>query len=244
MDERMLNEKVMFKLISYVAEHTNKTTSEMNRKLQIDSVQGIERLIGKFGTFYEEYKCFQDKVLNKGAGAGGDQTNKNGKKWENDTCNKNRLISQGYTYKLGTLKKENDNHEISYFAQGDLKRYFKDKCNITIYRNPDEAYLINKRDGSSVLKILEKKFQNVEGSVEDKLLTGAQIKREYELFLQKQGVEVSYAYCLSPFLEKKIKSNKLKYNIWNQIFRENDITILFGENDDYYTKLDSWISSF
>ena len=39
-------------------------------------------------------------------------------------------------------------------------------------------HLIKKRDGTSVIKILEKKFQNVEGSVEDKLLTGALIKRE------------------------------------------------------------------
>ena len=63
MDERMLYEKVMHKLISYVAEHTNKTTSEINRKLQIDSVQGFQKLIGKFETFYQEYEYFQDKVL-------------------------------------------------------------------------------------------------------------------------------------------------------------------------------------
>jgi hypothetical protein len=63
--------------------------------------------------------------INQGTGAGGVQTNKNGKKWENDTCNKNRLLSQGYLYELGILQKKYETHEILYFAQGDLKRYFK-----------------------------------------------------------------------------------------------------------------------
>ena len=78
--------------------------------------------------------------INQGTGAGGHQTNKNGKKWENDTCNKNRLLSQGYLYELGIIQKKYETHEILYFAQGDLKRYFKKYHDVTIYRNPDEAF--------------------------------------------------------------------------------------------------------
>ena len=75
-------------------------------------------------------------------------------------------------------------------------------------------------------------------------MTGALIKRGYQLLLQNLDTKVYYAYCLSPFLEQKIKSDKLKYKIWNQIFLENYITVLLGENLDYYTKLEQWIHDF
>ena len=62
------------------------------------------------------------------------------------------------------------------------------KGNIDTYLEADD-YLI---------KILEKKEQNVEGSVIDKLLSGPSFKREYELVLGS-GFEVHYAFCVSSF---------------------------------------------
>lgn len=59
----------------------------------------------------------------------------------------------------------------------------KNKYNIELFRYPDEAYLIEYNTGKKVIKILEKKEQKVEGSVETKLWSGSSLKREYELLL-------------------------------------------------------------
>jgi hypothetical protein len=42
----------------------------------------------------------------------------------------------------------------------------------------------------------------------------------------------------------KLNSNKDKYTILNTILYENSITVLFGDDNDYFSKLDSWISNF
>ncbi len=69
-----------------------------------------------------------------------------------------------------------DNINIIYFKKNSFKLYFEKEFNIITYRQPDEAYLIKSKinnDNNYILKILEKKNQNVDGSVEDKLKTGA-----------------------------------------------------------------------
>ena len=48
----------------------------------------------------------------------------------------------------------------------------KYKYNISMFRCPDEAYIIEYKNGKIQVKILEKKEQNVEGSVETKLWAG------------------------------------------------------------------------
>ena len=52
----------------------------------------------------------------------------------------------------------------------------------------------------SLIKILEKKEQNVEGSVETKLWSGPSLKREYELVLGND-FKVHYGFCVSEFLK-------------------------------------------
>jgi len=55
--------------------------------------------------------------------------------------------------------------------------YMKNKYNIELFRCPDEAYIIEYTSGRKVIKILEKKEQNVEGSVETKLWSGPSLKK-------------------------------------------------------------------
>jgi hypothetical protein len=161
------------------------------------------------------------------------------------TSNLNNLINDGFTRSCeGHLFKINENYTLTYFTQGELKRYFQKKYDVSIFRKPDEAYLLELNDGRKILKILEKKYQGVEGSVEDKLLTGNQIKREYTIKLQSLNIEVSYAYCVNQFLEKKLKSNKDKYIIWNKMFLQDDIAIFYGGNDNYFLRLNEWINSY
>ena len=188
-------------------------------------------------------------IVNKGTGAGGANTNYHGKKFEEITNNETRLIKNEYkkttfTKKVNDyyLSKTFDDKTIVFVSQNGLKTYMKNKFNILLFRCPDEAYIIEYNTGKKVIKILEKKNQNVEGSVETKLWAGPSLKREYELILSEDWT-VHYGFCVSKFLKKKINSNEVKYTILNTILNENNIDVLFGDDENYFETLDDWINS-
>ena len=190
-----------------------------------------------------------NKIVNKGTGAGGFKTTINGNHFEENTNNLKRLSEQGYKKhflnKKGTnfyLEKKTSNKQIIFLLQNNFKIFMKKEYKINVFRSPDEAYLI-KYKNKNILKILEKKEQSVEGSVETKLWAGPSLKREYELVLGP-CFQVYYGFCVNNFLELKFKSSKKKYNILGTILDENNIPVLFGENDDYFEKLDSWLNNF
>jgi len=185
-------------------------------------------------------------IFNRGTGAGGTNTNLYGKKFEELTNNEPRLLQHNYIKvpmgkKNYYLMKQTDICSKIFVTQGNLKIFMKLKFNIFMFRNPDEAYITIPTDGSSIhVKILEKKEQSVEGSVETKLLSGPSFKREYKLVLGDKFI-VSYAFCVNSFLQKKIESNDAKYMILNQIMRESEIPVLFGNEWNYFAKLDEWL---
>lgn len=185
--------------------------------------------------------------LNKGSGAGGANTNFYGKKFEEKTNNQLRLLDDKYTKYILTkkayyLSKLFEDKIIIFVLQNGLKLYMKNKYNIDLFRYPDEAYIIEYNDGKKIIKILEKKEQNVEGSVETKLWSGPSLKGEYELVLGNE-FEVHYAFCVSNFLKKKIISTEKKYTILKTILNEHNIDILFGDDDNYFETLDIWINN-
>ena len=181
------------------------------------------------------------KVVNKGTGAGGANTNKTGKPFEENTDNLKRMLECGFVNKNYWLTKQFEDKTIDIVNQHNLSRYAKHKYGISdVYRCPDEAYIIEYTNGKKVIKILEKKMQNVEGSVETKLYAGSSLKREYELMFGPQ-FEIEYGFCVSEFLQKKITSDTKKYKNLNTILEENNIPILFGNADNYFETLDAWI---
>ena len=101
---------------------------------------------------------------NKGFGAGGVNTNLFGKAFENTTCMRENLINNDFKLvkinnsKFGyyLFKKIND-IKYSYVSQNGLKLYCKEKFNISLCRNPDEAYIVQMGDKNTI-KILEKKI--------------------------------------------------------------------------------------
>jgi hypothetical protein len=135
-----------------------------------------------------------------------------------------------------------EEYNIVFVEQGDFKKYMKHNYNIDLFRNPDEAYIIEYNDGRKVIKILEKKAQNVDGSVETKLWSGPSLKREYEIVLE-EFFEVEYCFCVSEFLQNKILSNDKKYVILNTILQESNIQVLFGDDENYFDILDKWITN-
>jgi len=191
-------------------------------------------------------------IINKGTGAGGANTNYYGKKFEDKTNNQQRLLELGYTKNSFTknpkkaydyyLSKTFEDKIIVFVLQNGLKIYMKNKYNIDLFRCPDEAYIIEYKNGRKVIKILEKKEQNVEGSVETKLWSGPSLKREYELVLGAE-FEVFYGFYVSKFLKNKLISNEKKYTILNTIFKETNIAVLFGDDENYFETLDTWFNS-
>ena len=191
-------------------------------------------------------------IVNKGTNAGGANTNYYGKKFEDNTNNQTRLLYAGYTKNSFTknpkkvydyyLSKTFEDKTIVFVLQSGLKLYMRNKYNIDLFRCPDEAYIIEYKTGRKVIKILEKKEQNVDGSVETKLWSAPSLKREYELILGTD-FEVNYAFCVSAFLKKKITSTDKKYTILNAIFSEHNIAVLFGCDTDYFETLDKWINN-
>lgn len=191
-------------------------------------------------------------IINKGTGAGGANTNYFGKKFEEKTNNQLRLLNDGYIKNSFTknpkksydyyLSKAFEDKTIIFVLQNGLKRYMKNKYNIKLFRCPDEAYIIVYNTGKKVIKILEKKEQNVEGSVETKLWSGPSLKREYELVLGND-FEVYYGFCVSDFLKQKLTSNEKKYTILNTIFNETNIAVLFGDDANYFETFDNWFNN-
>ena len=176
-----------------------------------------------------------------------------GKKFEEKTNNENRLLNNGYIKNNFTKKNQNkydyylsktfEDKTIIFVLQYGLKIYMKYKYNIELFRCPDEAYIIEYNNGKKIIKILEKKEQNIEGSVETKLWSGPSLKREYELVLGNNFI-IEYGFCVSDFLKNKIISNEKKYKILNTIFNENNIIILFGDDENYFETFDNWINNF
>jgi hypothetical protein len=182
-------------------------------------------------------------VVNKGTGAGGANTNVNGKKFEEKANNQQRLLEDGYVKKDGYLSKTFEDKTIYFVLQGELKTFLENKYKVyNIFRKPDEAYIIEYKSGRKVIKILEKKTQNCEGSVETKLWSGPSLKREYEIVLGKE-FEVVYGFCVSEFLKNKLISNINKYAILNEILSENNIAVLFGDDKNYFETFDTWFNN-
>lgn len=190
--------------------------------------------------------------MSTNAKAGGANTTVYGKKFEEKTNNGIILLTNGFSRcKFNDVKsrsnsfirKQFGDKTVTFMSQNAFKLYVKCRYNIDAFRTPDEAYIIEYAEtGRTVLKILEKKEQRVEGSVETKLWSAPSLKREYELIC-KNKFEVEYGFCVNSFLKNKLQSNHLKYKTLNTILHENRIPVFFGEDDNYFDLLSEWIMS-
>jgi hypothetical protein len=190
-------------------------------------------------------------ILNRGTGAGGANTNLNGKTFEKKTENESRLLSNGFVRKQVPGKKGINNFYLEkvesptkstvYLTQGGLKTYFKHFFNKDMCRSPDEAYLFRNGD-TYTLKVLEKKNQNTAGSVDTKLLAGKGFIDEYE-YLLGDTFKVHYAFCISEFLKKDYVADTPKSKALRHINQKYGITVLFGDDENYYETLDAWINN-
>lgn len=186
---------------------------------------------------------------NRGTGAGGARTNETGLAFEAKTSNEQRLTDAGYVRKSIPKCKgkfayylESADGRMLYFTQRCLRNYTHAVLGIELFRNPDEAYLYRKDDGTYVLYVLEKKNQTVEGSVDTKLCAGSYFVEEYSSALGDRFT-VQYAFCIADFLKQKYVSDDKKWCVMRDLHRKHGIAVLFGDDADYFTKLDEWLST-
>jgi len=215
--------------------------------------KSIELIIEEDDEEILDEKNIEPILKNKGTGAGGANTNYYGKKFEEKTNNESRLLNDGFIKNSFTTKtkktydyylsKTFEDKTIIFVLQNGLKMYMKNKYNIDLFRCPDEAYIIEYKTGKKVIKILEKKEQNVNGSVETKLWASPSLKREYELVLGNE-FDVHYCLCVSKFLQNLLVSNSKKYLVLNKILSEQKIDILFGDDETYFEKFDIWFNQW
>jgi len=140
-------------------------------------------------------------IKNKGTGAGGANTNKNGLSYEEMTnleslyseCNKNKKD------KSQIIKFNGYENELINANKSTLHKYMKNigEKNSSLKsaagcKEPDEAYIDLQR---KIIFIIEKKFQQTPGSVDEKIQTAAFKKYHYtNLF---PNFKIHYIYCLS-----------------------------------------------
>jgi hypothetical protein len=189
-------------------------------------------------------------VRNKGTGAGGAETNVSGLSFEMQTCNQMNLVKQGFSKVIMSkgkstyyLKYSFDDLqvEIYYASKKGFTRLIQTLFDVSIFREPDEAYIIHYLvDDKYDVKIIEKKNQNTPGSVEDKLLAGNTIRKIYQKLLPNK-CHVSYAFCISDYLKKNFTSDIVKYKVIREIFEEEGIPLFYGDDIDYFDKINKWI---
>lgn len=192
------------------------------------------------------------KIINKGTGAGGAKTNANGLAFENLTCNVSRLQDLGFTKTLVGKGKtmfilskyyEDEDKTVTYSSKHGFKKIIKTTFDVDLYREPDEAYIVHYKTSNQYrIMIIEKKNQNCEGSVEEKLFTGAFIRKLYQRrFKEHQNVQVQYAFCVSDFLTNHLTSTKEKYVDISEILAEDNIKVFHSKDTDFVEQVDAWI---
>ena len=96
---------------------------------------------------------------------------------------------------------------------------------------PDECFI---NDDNKIIYILEKKFQQCAGSVDEKIQTAIFKKEYYEE--QYPGYTIEYAYVLSDWF----KSNK--YQPEMRFLKKYDFKIFWGSDIDYIKQLCNWLN--
>ena len=186
----------------------------------------------------EEFKK-KLNISNRGTGAGGSNTNKNGLEFE-----RNVDLKKNYTI-LSTKNNINEirfNGTDTHFIEVPKKKLqpymkSKNKMNTTITiahgcKEPDEAYI---DENKKIIFIIEKKFQQVGGSVCEKLQTAVFKREHYRGLFPEYTIE--YIYCLSDWFIKNCKAEI-------QFLNKNNFKIFFGKTKENIDSIINYITNY
>ena len=173
----------------------------------------------------------KQKIINNGTGAGGANTNKNGLKYEEVTDLKDRFQICKKINKTNIYEVVFKGHSDVYINanKNELHKYMEKEgeknlllCPASGCKQPDEAYIhLNRK----VLFIIEKKFQQGSGSVDEKIQTGVFKLLHYtELF---PNFKIYYIYCLSDWFKQNEYVSILNY------LKINGIPVFWGSSQTF-----------
>ena len=159
--------------------------------------------------------------VNRGIGAGGANTNAHGLNYEVLTDLKNVMCD---THLIPLSK--------SLFHKEMISRNYRDTEVKPMHgcRQPDEAYL---DDENKKLFIIEKKFQQVNGSVCEKIQTGDAKRENFQDMFP--SLKVEYVYILSDWFRDNCQS-ELKY-----LSRRN-IPVFWGSDPEFKTSIKTFMT--
>ena len=180
-------------------------------------------------------KIVKPKIINKGTGAGGANTNKNGLKFEEVADLKDRYESI-IRRKIGSeVKFKGHLSTFIEVSKSALHKYMEKigEKNMILKpaagcKKPDEAYIdLEKKN----IFIIEKKFQQTSGSADEKLQTGYFKQLHYkELF---PNFNIYYMYCLSDWFKRE--DSALKY------LKDGGIPVFWGNSETCKEKIIEFI---
>ncbi|MDE5764048.1 MAG: hypothetical protein K2I00_03685, partial [Ruminococcus sp.] len=143
---------------------------------------------------------------------GGANTNVNGLHFEQTTSLNDVLIDNGFIVNNGEVHDKN-NQLIGYSKPKHQFRKFLKSNGVDLDVNsdsllPDDAFInVQKR----VVYIIEKKFQNGSGSVDEKLQTCSYKLSQYKKLISQMNYDTEYLYILNDWFKQKKYSDVLAY---------------------------------
>ena len=179
----------------------------------------------------------ETKIKNKGTGAGGSNTNNNGLPYEKltDLDDKIKIIERK---KFSETIKFNDNEKLFIKTKKNvLFKCMKDEMNEDIEKahgckKPDECYIDKKLKN---MFIIEKKFQQRNGSVCEKIQTP-----DFKLWQYSRtfpDYNIIYIYCFCDWFQKNCKA-ELEY------FDYRNIPYFWGNSETYKDDMINFIINY
>jgi hypothetical protein len=178
----------------------------------------------------------QPNAKNKGTGAGGRNTNKNGLPYEEMTDLDDRITIMETNRFSKIIRFNNNKKQFIKTKQANLFKCMKDEININIEKahgckNPDECYIDKELKN---IFIIEKKFQQCSGSVCEKIQTPDFKMWQYSRTFP--DYTIIYIYCLSDWFKKNciaeleyLDVKKISY-FWgnSETFKDNIINFIIN----------------
>jgi len=180
-------------------------------------------------------------ILNKGAGAGGANTNKNGLSYE-DLTDLKLFYEESIPDKKEKFAKVRFVGYEHYFINANKSALHKwmekngeknpDLQPAAGCKEPDEAYIDTEKE---IAFIIEKKFQQTGGSVDEKIQTGPFKKEHYQELFPKY--KIHYLYCLSDWFKRDEYKSVLNY------LKKNQIPVFWGSSETYKQEMIAFMHS-
>ena len=176
-------------------------------------------------------------IKNKGTGAGGSNTNKNGLSYESRTLLDSQIEFTKRVKGFELVKFKTSQTEFIKANKTKLFKFMKNTMDTTINpahgcKRPDECFINNE---TKIVFIIEKKFQKVGGSVCEKIQTPDFKVWQYQRLFP--NYKIVYIYCLSSWFKNNCKS-ELEY------LEYKNIPVFWGDDKFYKEKLICFMTNY